>query len=99
MSESRDLGLVTDPSLGIIIWVLGNNRVGGPVSRMFFLSKDSESFPMVPVESLRWGDLGRSLMMLMEGWQLKGSEAGELSHRDKLVFPDTLPLRGTVITF
>lgn len=68
MSESRDLGLVTDPSLGIIIWVLGNNRVGGPVSRMFFLSKDSESFPMVPVESLRWGDLGRSLMMLMEGW-------------------------------
>lgn len=57
MSESRDLGLVTDPSLGIIIWVLGNNRVGGPVSRTFFFSKDSESFLMVPVESLRWGDL------------------------------------------
>jgi hypothetical protein len=42
MSDSRDPGLVT--GLGIIIWVLGNNWVGGPVSRMFFLSKDSEPF-------------------------------------------------------
>lgn len=79
MSESRDLGLVTDPSFGIIIWVLGNNRVGGPVSRTFFLSKDSESFLRVPVESLRWGDLGRSSVILMEGWRLKGSETVELS--------------------
>lgn len=73
MSESRDLGLVTDPSFGIIIWVLGNSRVGGPVSRTFFLSKDSESFLRVSVESLRWGDLGRSSVILMEGWRLKGS--------------------------
>lgn len=65
MSESRDLGLVTDPSLGIIIWVLGNNRVGGPVSRMFFLSKDSEPFLMVPVGSLRQGDLGRNKRMFI----------------------------------
>lgn len=73
MSESRDLGLVTDPSLGIIIWVLGNNRVGGPVSRMFFLSKDSESFLMVPEGSLRQGDLGRNRMKLTGFSQQKGS--------------------------
>lgn len=51
------------------------------------------------MESLRWGDLGRSQMILMEGWQLKGSETGELSHRDKLIFPETFPIHITVITF
>lgn len=91
MSESRDLGLVTDPSLGIIIWVLDNNRVGGPVSRTPFLSKDSESFLRVPVESLRWGDLGRSSVILMEGWQLKESETEELPPRQAYSPRDLAP--------
>ena len=36
MSKSGDLWLATDPSLGIVIWVLGN-RVGGAISRMLLL--------------------------------------------------------------
>lgn len=67
MSESRDTGLVTDPSLGIIIRVLGNNRVRSPVSRMFFLFKDSEPLLMVSVGSLRQGDLGRNKKMFIGG--------------------------------
>lgn len=78
MSESRDLGLVTDPSLGIIIWVLGNG-VGGPVSRMFFLSEDSEPLLMVPVGSLRQGDLGRNKRMFIGGRQLRRNNTEEPS--------------------
>lgn len=40
MSKSGDLWLATDPSLGIVIWVLGNNGVGGAVSRLLLLFLD-----------------------------------------------------------
>lgn len=67
MSESRDAGLVTDPTLGIIIRVLGNNRVRSPISKTVFLFKDSEPLLRVPVGSLRQGDLGRNKKMFIGG--------------------------------
>lgn len=73
MSESRDLGL--DYYLGA-----RQHRVRGPVSRMFFLSKDSEPFLMVPVGSLRQGDLGRNKRMFLGGRQLRRDNTEELSH-------------------
>lgn len=38
MSKSGGLWLVPDAGLEIVIWVLGNNRTGGAVSRMLLLS-------------------------------------------------------------
>lgn len=79
--------------------MLGNNRVGGPVSRMFFLSKDSEPLLMVPVGSLRQGDLGRNKRMFTGGRRLRGNNTGELSHGDEPVSPETLPLQVTEVIF
>lgn len=41
MSKSGDLQLATDAGLGTVLWVLGNRRVRGTISRMLLPSLHS----------------------------------------------------------
>lgn len=87
MSKSGDLRLAADPSLGIVIWVLGNNNVGGAVSRMLQLFLGLSLSPLHPCEAreehvVRGERRPRKEQegMLKDSWQLQGNRTEDLSH-------------------